>query len=292
MLRACLDSLGAQILPVGMDLHIVVVDNEEAAGNARGVAEFAENCRYPVHYVHEPVRGIARARNAALDKAVALKADWICMLDDDETADHRWIANLMREEQHHFPILSGQRRFIYQGARSFWERERGVAADRDLTTASTCNIRFSRALIDAGLRFDEHLGLAGGEDSLFFRQAVAAGFRIGRAPEALTWEVRHPERMSYRGIMERAYTQNVGSQRQKILTHGRLRVCSRTLPKAIFELIAGAIILPASPLALLAGTRAFRTFALRGGKHIAKAFGSIAAAAGHLPQRYRHVVGH
>ena len=120
MLRACLDSLAAQALPAGIDLHIVVVDNEERPSNEAGVLAFAQTCRFPVHYVHEPRRGIAQARNALIDKAMALQADWLAMIDDDETADHGWIAALMAPEHRQTPILQGYRYWVYPDPLPTW----------------------------------------------------------------------------------------------------------------------------------------------------------------------------
>lgn len=292
MLRACLDSLAAQVVPADVEMQIVVVDNESQPNNRGGVEAFAASCPVPVHYVHQPKRGIAAARNAILDRAMELGAGWIAMIDDDETADPMWVANLMREEQRRFPVLSGQRRYTYSGQLPFWASERRQRTVREPQSASTCNIRFSRALVDAGLRFDENLGLAGGEDSRFFRRAVAAGFQIGCADDAITWEVRHPERMGYHAIMAKVFAQNVGSQRQKIMDCGRFRVCGKTLPKAVLELAVGTAILSASPFGLLAGPQGFRALALRGGKQVAKGLASFSAAAGYHPQPYRHIVGH
>jgi succinoglycan biosynthesis protein ExoM len=78
------------------------------AGARLTVARFCATAPFPVYYVHEPICGIARARNAALDKATELGADWIAMLDDDEVADPRWLANLMAPEYLDTPVLMGK----------------------------------------------------------------------------------------------------------------------------------------------------------------------------------------
>jgi len=66
MLRLCLQSIASQIVAAQIAIEIVVVDNEGAPNNATVVQEIAPRCRFPVHYVHEPRRGIPQARNAAL----------------------------------------------------------------------------------------------------------------------------------------------------------------------------------------------------------------------------------
>src|SRR5262245_8558809 len=121
MLLACLESLARQITPEDCAVHIVVVDNEEQPNAQATVEEIARRSPIPVHYVHEPRRGIATARNASLDKAVALGADWIATLDDDETAEADWIAELMSPKFRDVPVLVGQRNFVYASRPSFWE---------------------------------------------------------------------------------------------------------------------------------------------------------------------------
>jgi len=64
MLRLCLQSIASQIVAAQIAIEIVVVDNEGAPNNATVVQEIAARCRFPVHYVHEPRRGIPPARNA------------------------------------------------------------------------------------------------------------------------------------------------------------------------------------------------------------------------------------
>lgn len=289
MLKKCLESLAMQIMPADCVVHIVVVDNEEQPNAQAAMEHFARTCPIPVHYVHEPRRGIATARNAVLDKAVTLGANWIAMLDDDETAQPNWLAELMAQEYRHAPVLSGQRDFVYANTPSFWEKPRRNRPAVERNTASTCNVRFSRALIDAGLRFDESLNLRGGEDTRFFRQAHSTGFQIERNERAITHEFRHPERTSYLGVIHRHYRNQYGilEAEQKY----RRKETSWQFPAIAFNALAGILILTITPFAIIGGRSAYREAALRGGKHLASALAPIAFLAGHKPAPYRHVVG-
>jgi glycosyltransferase involved in cell wall biosynthesis len=61
---------------------------QRSCGRCRAtVASFLSYAPFPVFYVHEPRRGIAQARNAAMAKALEIGADWLAMIDDDEVAD-------------------------------------------------------------------------------------------------------------------------------------------------------------------------------------------------------------
>src|SRR3990172_5132121 len=94
MLRDCLDSLTQQLIPSNISAAIVVVDNEPVPAAGTIVDEFVNISPIPLYYVHEPRRGIACARNAVLDTATSMCADWIAFIDDDEIAEQDWLANL------------------------------------------------------------------------------------------------------------------------------------------------------------------------------------------------------
>jgi succinoglycan biosynthesis protein ExoM len=78
----CLAALASQVVPDGVDLTLVIADNEPEPNNRQAVEEFAATCPFAVEYVHEPRRGISRARNALLT-ACQGRFDWVAMADDD-----------------------------------------------------------------------------------------------------------------------------------------------------------------------------------------------------------------
>lgn len=294
MLRACLDSLAAQILPIDIAMQIVVVDNEEQPNNRAGVEAFAAACSVPVHYVHQPKRGIAAARNAILDAAQTLDAEWIAMLDDDETADPRWIADLMTQEYRHIPVLIGNHVIVYPTPRPFWapaKEPRPTAEGAPARFLRTGNVRFSAELLRAGLRFDEKLGLTGGEDQRFFRDAKRAGFAAHSTNRAKTFEAAHPERMTYRFLIARHAAHIAVLTSHTVREKGRVGA----LPALLSQLVRvplGCLELAIAPLAYLAGPQKFRGLALRGGKRFAHAFGVAAALVGRHPEPYQQIAGH
>jgi succinoglycan biosynthesis protein ExoM len=293
MLEACLASIRAQTAPSDCLLHVVVVDNEPKSSARPLVEEIGGLGSLPFHYVHEPVRGIARARNAILDKAVSLGANWIAMLDDDETAAPDWIERLMSAEYRYIPILCGRRIWVYPEPRPFWapdkeprpQEEGGVARH-----GSTSNVRFSTALVHAGLRFDESMGLAGGSDQRFFNVAALCGFAIHVTNRAITYETAHAERLTYRFMVTRHYAHSASVISHKIKACGSTALMKEA-PKRLLDVPLGLLELAISIPAATFGRRHFKRFALRGGKRIAQVAGHVALAAGHLPQAYRNVVG-
>jgi succinoglycan biosynthesis protein ExoM len=113
MLEDCLLSLTVQMLDPHVRLDIIVIDNEPEPNSRDAVASIAYGSIYPMHYVHQPKRGISSARNAALEKALQLRADWIACIDDDETAEPDWIAQLMHPDYLDVPVLMGANIYRY-----------------------------------------------------------------------------------------------------------------------------------------------------------------------------------
>jgi glycosyltransferase involved in cell wall biosynthesis len=293
MLTACLESLMLQVISNDIEVEIVVVDNE-ARPNNRGIVN-SLRARSPllIHYVHEPRRGIAAARNRVLDMALHDKCDWIAFIDDDETADPFWLIEMMAPEYRHVPVLVGKRTHTIPQPVPFWHVARAEKKyeGRQLDTAATANVRFSRALLDAGLRFDESLGLAGGEDTLFFAQARLLGFEIRRTDRAETLETAHRERLTYFGQMYREYWSGAVGTGKTVMLKGSVRgTLLHNLP-AVLLIIPGLAELGLSPLFVVAGLAAFKRRALAGGKKIAKGLGRLTAMLGHLPQPYARVHG-
>ena len=112
---------------------------------ARGIVEdIRGRSPFPVHYIHEPPRGIAIARNRVLDHAAERCAQWIAFIDDHETAEPDWLANLMAPEYRDTPVLTGTVRHQQPDEPPFWylprTRKDGPAEGQRLKSALTGNI--------------------------------------------------------------------------------------------------------------------------------------------------------
>lgn len=296
MLATCLQSLSRQIIPDGITAEIVVVDNDEA-GSARSTVNAAlAGCKLPIRYTMQRKRGIAAARNEALSMAMRIGADQIAFIDDDEVAEPNWLSNLMAPEYLHVPILQGSCINVYPESLPFWAVPRcHLPASEDegaaLLCALTGNVRFSAKVAHAGLRFDESIGLGGGEDIDFFRRANDAGFAIRKTNRAVTYETVHPERMTYRAQIYTAYWSTASTIRMCMLAHGLAWAWRHEAPRILRNAISGALVVLSSPLYLLAGVDAFKRQAVNGGRCMGKAAGRVAGLLGIAPQVYRNVAG-
>jgi len=298
MLARCLKSLSAQEVPSAIIPHFCVVDNAANSQTAKVFSHWNGSHGHLATYLPEPTRGIAHARNRALDFALEAGADYLAFIDDDEIAKPDWLANLMAPEYLHVPVLMGAQIYHYPDPAPFWAREKGLArvddSDEGLycKTASSGNVRFNMDLAKAGLRFDERLALTGGEDNDFFARAYEAGFPITKTYRAVTHEPVHPERLTYRYQVYRAYWCAASDMRRFATHKGWPRAILGKFASLPANFITGLVLLSAS---LVAGAmlkeKAFKKLALRGGKKIAKSVGRTIAIFGIMPQPYKIIHG-
>lgn len=298
MLERCLTSLCALKIPAGLDVSIAVVSNgdpqckiDNLDAYLRGLAEWTRRR----DFYHNFERGIAKARNSVLDHGLTIACDWIAFIDDDEIADRHWIASLMLPGYDSIPVLMGLQKWRYPEPRPFWalpERQSRKRENERLKTAYTNNVRFSIALVRSGLRFNEQLGDMGGEDNEFFATAHARGFEIRQTLEAVTIETAHPERLTYRGQVYRAYWTGASNLRRLAAARGWRRAILGKLVSVPMLLTSGIVELVACVPCALAGPTMFKRRALAGGKKIAKGLGRAAAMLGIMPAPYAKVVGH
>ncbi|GAA4753625.1 hypothetical protein GCM10025783_28160 [Amnibacterium soli] len=208
-LAALLPLLTAQLVAVG-DLHplarVLVVDNSPEAGARDLVARTPG----PVDYAHEPVAGIAAARNRALDEARS--DDLLVFIDDDERPTEGWLRALLGERSRSdavvvagpvvssFAVPPGP--FVAAGR--FFDRRR-LPTGSPIDVAATNNLLLDlRKVRGLGLRFDPATGATGGEDTLFTRSVHARGGRMTWCDEAVVHDIVPAARITPRWVLLRA----------------------------------------------------------------------------------------
>lgn len=183
-------------------IEVVIVDNSPD-GNARTLVETrAEAFRWPLRYAHEKQRGIAQARNRALDEAAAANAAWLAFIDDDEYADPHWL-----ERMTGMAARSGAAAVVgallpdFEAPPPRWIESGGFLAikkyqeGQPLDFGNTSNVLFDFAFTQRhGIRFDTAFALTGGEDTLFFEDVQRAGGGIVFCRSAIVYETIVPHR--------------------------------------------------------------------------------------------------
>ncbi len=89
-LRLALDALTTQTLP-SSEFEILVIDNASTDDTSAVYAEYQSHLPH-VRYLYEPVPGLSRARNAALEK---ISSPFVAYLDDDAIPSPQWLAAML-----------------------------------------------------------------------------------------------------------------------------------------------------------------------------------------------------
>ncbi|MCP3903980.1 MAG: glycosyltransferase [Planctomycetes bacterium] len=269
------------------EVEVLVVDNDPDERARALCARSADALPGSLRYETEARRGIPFARNTAVARA-AETTDFIVFVDDDETVDPRWLAELLAvQAQTGADVVTGPAvpRFpaeaptwlVRSGAFDLLRYETG--AERPF--AYTHNVLTRREVFGAVQpNFDERMAHCGGSDTHFFRRVRRAGFRIVWADAAIAYEWVPAARLTTGWILRRSL--RIGGTDAYIERDlDGLGAALRRLPWRAARYVArGALRL----LSLPARGRAAFLFA---GEDWARAFGLLAGMVGFRHQEYR-----
>jgi GT2 family glycosyltransferase len=276
-------------MPEGVEPVFVLVENERGPTLSEVIDAFRTRVSpAEVIHEHEPRLGIPFARNRVLDVALRRGCDLLAFIDDDETADSRWLEELCGTQRRRGLDLVGGpvrvkpcpddanawERVIWKGLVHRFARIEAAALGHyrrgtdDRVTVVTNNwladLNFIRR---HGLRFDESIGFSGGSDTRFFRQARAAGARTGWAPQAFVHELWPRERLTAGYQYRRGRDQAIASFRNKHPVRTPWIVI-RSVGYIVCKLVSFAVLLVFS--------------LLDGGRSLVRALRALGFAAGRL----------
>jgi succinoglycan biosynthesis protein ExoM len=296
MLRACLDSLIAQVPPEGWAVALIVVENDDSPCCFDIVAEVKKSAPYPVEYVNERELGIPFARNAAIEASRALGAEWVAFIDDDEVAEPDWLVRLCgRAEQDGVDAIQGPSRYVYPPGTPDWLPRRPLARRENgqvLRTASTNNVMFRRTLTEEaglGLRFDTSFRFTGGSDSDFFNRATQRGARIVWEQSAVVSEIVPQSRLRLSWQLKRAFRVATNASEGERRRRGFMRTFIKRTPKNLLRLLRGVALLPVMLLWPVGAS--FRRLAFIGMKSCASGLGGFAGLTPFRVEPYRVIDG-
>lgn len=203
-INSCLAQTG-----VTVPYEILVVDNDPKESARQVVEEMAPTSRVPIRYIGESRAGISHARNSGIANAAGRCIAW---LDDDEEAEPGWLAAFVATMQETgadvvcgpcYPHLDGADPYT----RRVYTRDARVETGTRLWNWSKLNGLFDKARCfgDNPAPFDLWLGLAGGGDTLFFRQLIRSGRKIVWSTDAVIWETIPPDRVAPRYVLRRRF---------------------------------------------------------------------------------------
>jgi len=205
-----LTALTQQISPDGVELAIIVADNDATESARELVASVSKTSPIPITYIHAPKHNISVARNACLDST---NADWIVFVDDDEIAPNDWIVSLWEyANQSSVNAVFGPANAIYPDGAPSWvvqlDLHSNLAAPKRgiVETGYTSNAMLSwKGQIWADQRFELARGRSGGEDTEFFFRLGRLGATFGFAEKAAVVEHVPHDRLSMTWLRRRRF---------------------------------------------------------------------------------------
>ncbi|MBZ5697611.1 MAG: glycosyltransferase [Acidobacteriia bacterium] len=211
-LLQALEKLEFQVSPIP-SVRVIVADNDPSSGVGQQVCRNFPNFRWDLKLLAEEQRGISFARNTALHEALAVGADAVAFIDDDETPDPGWLDVLLEvQASSGADIVSGPVLPLFEGSVPTWvikgkffERPRFPTGTL-IRIARTGNLLIlTRVLKNLDVLFDERFGLSGGEDTLLTSRLQRDGARIVWADDAVVREWIPRDRAKARYILRRAF---------------------------------------------------------------------------------------
>lgn len=277
----------------GVEVSVLVVDNDPAGTGAEAVTEVAERLAVgsvcPVAVVVEPEPGISAARNRAL--WASGDQDLLVFVDDDEVPHPGWLGALhatYRATGADAVAGAVVSRYAVEPepwviAGGFYDRahRRGLPTGSTIPVAATNNLLLDlRVVRQAGLAFDPALGLSGGEDSHFTSALTAAGGRIVWCAEAVVSDVVPADRLTRHYLLARSAGLANASARVALMLapsrglRARLRV--RILATGLVRGMLGAL------QVVWGAVRGDLAWDARGRRALARSRGELLAACGRV----------
>lgn len=290
-LAELLPQLGAQVDRTGLDVEILVVDNDPAGSGRSGCVGSADPGASAVRYVLERRPGIAAARNRALRETS--DRDVLIFIDDDERPSPQWLESLLGTFGRTAGVgvvgsivcSFGEPLDPWIEAGGFFRRRR-LPTGTELTIAASSNLLLDlHEVRRSGVRFDDRFGLSGGSDTLFTRQLTAAGGRLVWCDEAEVTDVVPADRATRGWVLRRRLRSGNSDSRIELAMAGsvaaRLRVRIVLAGRGIARITGGV-----ARIALGLLTRSVRHQAAGAGI-LARGLGIAGGAVGYTYVEYR-----
>ena len=212
LLRNTLESLLRAPVPPGLQVAIIVVDNNSKDDTATMVKTMQQDAALPIVYVQETKQGLSHARNAGI--AVG-DGNLVGFLDDDEEIEQAWYGVIAREfADPRLSFIGGPYLPNWVSAVPDWlppgyhaaigaiPPKPRAAFDKDFSgNLMGGNAVFRRAVFERVGTYATRLGRSGKgllseEDAEFYRRIQAAGLHGMYVPDLAILHYIAPERLT------------------------------------------------------------------------------------------------
>lgn len=238
-LHNLLDSIEAQELPEGVDVEVLVVDNDPPSAEST-INTHARCSRFPVRYLSQPEPNISLTRNVAV---AAAEGEHVWFVDDDEIADPNCLKLLLtamddfQADAVFGPVLPIFEIDVPEWMRPLYDRPIFPTGTRSnaYRTSNTLVRAAALKLVDGP--FDAGYGVTGGEDTFLFLQLEAKGLSLIDSSDAVVTEAIPAARATWKWLRSRMRRQGQNYGRQFVaIQEGSQRRVAWMAAKALFQI--------------------------------------------------------
>lgn len=206
LLGLCLEALDRQDAVPGA-FAVSVVNNCCTDATSRVVADHAAAAPYPLRELLEEYPGASHARNRGVGEC---DSPWVAFLDDDARPHADWVRSILAFIADHpdaaifgGPVLpyylTPPPAWLPAEVGRFWHGDRVVRLPYRKYFLAGGNLVTRREAFEAVGGFDRNLGPRGddfhyGEDTAFYRQAIAKGLPVYYTPDVVVDHLVRPEK--------------------------------------------------------------------------------------------------
>ncbi len=224
-----LKSFKKAILPPGISIEFLIVDNTKNGDAKNIINKFKLNFKFKINYFIEKKRGVVFARNKCLKELRKINCKYLAFFDDDGEIDKHWFINFKNIlKTTNVKIITGPQIYPKNNLGSIFEKK--IKKNNSYVNwAATNNVIIKKKIIlSTNLYFDVKLNKFGmGEDQLFFLKLNKLGNKIIWNKDLKVYEKSHSHRKGANWIMQRSF---------------RLGVLGNHIDKKIYGTISGFII--------------------------------------------------
>jgi glycosyltransferase involved in cell wall biosynthesis len=244
-LRTLLDSLNRIFVPDGIEVSIIVVENDDQNYLEQLVNEFKEKTAFNLKYALETNQGLAYARNRSIKEADG--ADFCCFVDDDQTVANDWLSELVRcQKEFDADGVWGTNPPVFKKRVPQYVQEFHNPGNSKYGTivrkAFTNSLMLRKKVLDQMEGpFDTRLNFSGGEDTYLTLLFSKNGGIIRSNPYAVAYEIVPEVRTTLKYILGRTYRISNTELMVRSLTEETFSA-SKTLPRLTMRFCYGLLI--------------------------------------------------